>query len=189
MARGRRMGGYHWPPSMHQVLRLCIKSSPGHVKYTINKKTQNARSAAPVHTKWSAVAEWVDIVGHPDCTMYCACVSKVAQGTLITQITKTNNMHEALRLCIQIARGHRMGGCRWPPRMHQVLRLCIKSSPGHVNYTVDKNTQNARSAAPVHTKWPSVGEWSDNRGQPRMHQVLRLCSKNAPRHDKSSVDK
>ena len=55
-----------------------------------------------MHTKWPAVAEWVDVVGHPECTMYCACASsKVAQGMLITQITETHKMHEALRVCIQ----------------------------------------------------------------------------------------
>ena len=98
-------------------------------------------------------------------------------------------MEKRCACAYKIARGRRMGGCRWPPRMHYVLRLCIKSSPGHVKYTDNKNTQNARISAPVYTKWSAVGRGSDNRWQSRMHQVLRLRSRNAPRHDKSQLAK
>ena len=72
-----------------------------------------------------------------------------------------------------MARGRRMGGCRWPPRMHHVLRLCIKRSPGHVNYKDNKNTQNVRNAAPVHEKMPIIGDWLDVGGSP---ECTKYCA-------------
>ena len=115
MARGRRMAGYRWQPRMHQVPRLCIKSNPGHVKYTVNKNTQNARSAAPVHTKWPAVGEWVDIVGHPECPKYCACSSKVTQGINYTVNKNAQNARSAAPVHTKRPAVVEWGGYRWPP--------------------------------------------------------------------------
>jgi hypothetical protein len=48
---GRIIAGSRWQHRMHEVLRLCIKNSPAHMKCTINKNTSNARNSAPVHER------------------------------------------------------------------------------------------------------------------------------------------
>ena len=88
----------------------------------------------------------------PECTKYCACASKIAQGTGNAQLAKTPKLHEAPRLCI--TNGLRPDNC-WIGLAAQNARstaLCIKNCPGHRKCTVGKNTQKARSATPVHNK-------------------------------------
>ena len=55
----------------------------------------------PVHTKWPAVGEGLEVSGKPEYTKYCACASTIAQRTGNAQLTKTPQVHEAMRLCIQ----------------------------------------------------------------------------------------
>jgi len=120
----------------------------------------------------------MDVIGHPACTKYCACASKVAQGTLNAQLTKTHRMHEALRLCIQndphsergwiivgspectkycacaskVAQGTLNTQLTKTHKMHEALRLCVQNGPRSQNGWISLASQNAPSTAPVHQK-------------------------------------
>ena len=81
-----------------------------------------------MHTKWPAVGEGLELSGSPEYTKYCACASTIAQRTGNAQLTKT-------------------------PQVHEAMRLCIQNDPRSAEGEIGAGAQNAPSTAPVQQKY------------------------------------